>query len=85
MGVHAGKEVLSGGVGVGIVKEVIVLTDFGITAVFGVHPVDGCALDLPAIGGISATGIGVIGSQNLGDVSAFIGNEARAGDQVSTL
>ena len=69
VGVQAAEEVLAGGVGIGIVKQVIVLTDLGLAAVVGIHPVDGCALDLPAVGGVAPLGGGVVGGQHLHHVA----------------
>ena len=85
VGVQAAEEVLAGGVGIGIVKQVIVLTDLGLAAVVGVHPVDGCALDLPAVGGVAPLGGGVVGGQHLHHVAVFVLDAAGAGDQVGTL
>ena len=65
VGVHAGKEVLSGGIGIRVVKEIVILPDLGVAAVFRVHPVDGSTLDLPAIGGVAPTGIRVRGRKTV--------------------
>ena len=85
MGVHAGQEVLACGVGIGIVEEIGILTDLGVGAGFGVHPMDGSALDLPAVGGIAALGVGIVGSQDLGDIAVFVGDAAGALDDVGAL
>ncbi len=49
MGVHAGEEILAGGIGIGIVEKVGILANLGLTAVVGIHPVDGSTLDLAAV------------------------------------
>ena len=85
VGVQAGQEVLSGGIGIGVVKEVAVLADLAVHAVVGIHPVNGCALDLPAVSGIAAPAVGIVGCQNFGNLAAFIRDAAGALDDVGTL
>ena len=85
VGVQASQEILAGGIGIGIVEEVVVLTHFGVQTVVGIHPVDGGTLDLAAVGRIAAAGLGIVGGQNLGDVAVFVGDTAGALNEVSTL
>ena len=58
VGVQTGQKVLSCGIGIGIVKKVAVLTNFCVTAVIGIHPMDGSTLDLAAVCRVTATGVG---------------------------
>ena len=76
VGVQTSQEVLAGGIGIGIVKQIAVLTHFSISAVVCVHPVNGSTLDLSAVSGIAATGFGVIGSQNFHNVTVLVLNAA---------
>ena len=85
IGVHAGQEILAGSIGIRIIKKIGVLADLSIGTGLGIHPMDGGTLDLPAIGGVAALGLGIIGGQNLGDVAVFVLDAAGAGDQISTL
>ena len=72
-------------VGIHSLEQILVLTDFGVHSGFGIHPVDGGTLDLAAVGGIAAAGLGILGGQNLDDVAVFVGVVAGAGDEVCTL
>ena len=56
VGVQASQVVLVCCIGIGIVEQVGVLTDLGVHAVVCVNPMDGCALDLTAIGRITTLG-----------------------------
>ena len=85
VGVQAGQVVHTCGIGIGVIKEVGVLTDLGIHSGFRIHPVDGSTLDLPAVGGIAAPGLGIVSGQNLGNIAVFIGDTAGALNEVSTL
>ena len=41
VGVHAAEVILACGIGIGVVKQIAVLTDLGIHSGLGIHPVDG--------------------------------------------
>ena len=75
----------AGGVGVNSVEQVVVQTDLCVHSGLGIHPVDGSALDLAAVGGIAAPGLGIVGSKNLHHIAVFVGDAAGALDQVGTL
>ena len=85
IGIQTGQEILSGSVGVSILKEIIVLTDLCIPAGGGIHPVNGRALDLPSVGGVTTFGVGVIGCQNLGDIAVFVSDATGALNDISAL
>ena len=85
VGVQAGQIVLACGIGIGIIKQVAVLTDLCVHCGGSVNPVDGSALDLAAVGRIAAPGLGVIGGQNFHNIAVLVGNAAGALDQVGTL
>ena len=85
VGVQAGQEVLVCGIGICIVKEVAVLTNLSLCTVVGIHPVNGSALDLPAVSGIAAPGLGIVGSQHLDDLAVFVLDAAGAGNQICAL
>ena len=85
VGIQAAEVILARCIGIGIVKQVGVLTDLGIHSSGGVHPVDGSALDLAAIGGVAAPGLRIVGGQDFGDIAVLIGDTAGALDQISTL
>ncbi len=61
VGVQAVQEVLVRAVGRGVGEQVVVQADLGVHGVLRVHPVDRRALDLAAVGGVAAAGVGVIG------------------------
>ena len=85
VGVQTGKEILTCGIGVGIVEEIVVLTNFRVTAGCGIYPMNGSALDLPAVGRIAASGIRIVGCQNFGDIAVFVSDTACALDDISAF
>ncbi len=85
LGIQTGEKILACGIRVGIVKEVGVLMHLGFTAVICIHPVDGCALNLPSVGGIAALGVGVIGGKYFNNIAVFVGIVAGAGDYICAL
>ena len=80
IGIQTGQEILSGGIGVRVVKQVCVLTDLSIYCGLRIHPVVGSALVLPTVSGITAPGIGILRCQDLGHIAVFVGNTAGALD-----
>ena len=85
VGIQAVQEVLVRPVGVGVGEEVVVEPDLGVQSGGGVHPVEGRALDLAAIGGVAAPALGVIGGQDLGDIAVLVLDAAGAGDEVGAF
>ena len=85
VGVHACQEIFTCGIGIGIQEQIVILADLGIHSSLGIHPVDGSTLDLTAVSGVAATGLGIVGSQNFHHIAVLIGDTAGALDQVSTL
>ena len=71
VGIQTSQEVLACGIGIGIVEQIAVLPYLSLCTVVGIHPVDGCTLDLAAVSGITATGIGVIGCQYFDYLAVF--------------
>src|SRR5699024_1162890 len=80
-GVEAVQEILVAGVGIGVGEQVVVQTDLGVHGGGGVHPVDGGALHLAAVGGITAPAVGIVGGKDLGDIAVFILGTAGALDE----
>ena len=83
--IEAVQEVLVCAVGIGIGEKVIVNADLGFAAVVGVHPVDGGALDLTAVGRIAAAAVWVVLSEDLGDFAVLILYAARACHEIGTF
>ena len=83
--IHAVEEVLVATVGVSVEEEVVVQANLCVHSGVGVCPMDGSALDLATVGGIAATGLGVIGSENLDDVAVFVLDATGATDEVCAL
>ena len=81
-GIQALDEILVGGVGVGVGKEVVVEPHLGVNGGGGVHPVDGGALHLPAIGRVTAPTVRIILGSDLGHISIFIRFIANALDEI---
>ena len=54
------KEILILSVGIGIGEEIVIESDLCVNTVGGVDPVNGCALDLAAVGRIAAAAFRVI-------------------------
>ncbi len=76
---------MSGAVGGGVGEEVVVQTDLRVDGGVGVHPVDGGALDLAAVGGIAALGLRVVLRQDLDHVAGLVLHAAGAADEVGPL
>ena len=85
VGIQAVHKVLACCIGLCISEEVGVEANLSVGAVVCINPMDGSALDLAAVGGISAVGLGVVGAENLGDVAIGVLHTAGAGDEVSAL
>ena len=85
VGIQTGQEILAGGIGIGIVKEVRILTNLGIDCGLGIYPVDGSALDLTAVSRITATGFGVVGGKYFGDIAILVGVVTGTLNEVSAL
>ena len=75
----------AGSVRIGSVEQIVVQTNLCIHSSLSVDPVDGSALDLAAVGRVTATGLRIVGCQNLGDVAVLVGVVTGALDQVSAL
>lgn len=63
------EEVFVRAVGLRVGEEVFVQTNLGINGSLAVNPVNGCALDLAAVGRVAAAGIGVIRRVNFLDAA----------------
>ena len=85
VGVQAVQEVLVRPVRLRIGEEIIIEPHLRVGAVVGVHPVDGGALDLAAVGGIAAAALGIVLAENLGDLAGLVLHAAGAGDQIRAL
>src|SRR5699024_6538851 len=81
-GIEAVQEVLVAGVGVGIGEEIVVQPHLGVHGGGGVHPVDGGALHLAAVGGVAALAVGIVGGEDLGHIAVFILGAAGTLDEV---
>ena len=63
--VHVAQQRLhGGGVGGSCMEQVLVQANLGIHSGLGIHPVDGGTLDLAAVSGIAAAGLGIVGGQD---------------------
>ena len=83
--VQAVEEVLVRAVGLGVGEEVLIQAHLGVDRCFAVDPVDRRALDLAAVGGVAAAGIGVIRRVNFLDAAVGGLLAAGAGDEIRTL
>ena len=83
--VHALNIILTFTVGIFIGKKVGIKANFCLGAIIRVNPMNGSALDLASVSGITAAGFGIIGAENLGNISIFILDTAGALDEVSTF
>ena len=81
-GVEAVQEVLVPGVRLGVGEQVVVQPHLGVHGGGGVHPMNGRALHLPAVGGVAAPAVGIVLGQNGGDVARRIGLIAGALDHI---
>ena len=84
-GIQAVDEVLIGSVGVGVGEQIIIEADLGVHRRGGIHPMNRCTLDLPAIGGVAAPALRVILGSNLGHIAVFVRFVANALDQIRAL
>ena len=85
VGIQTGQIVLACGIGIGIIKQIAVLTDFRIHGGIGIHPMDGGTLDLAAISGVTAPGFGIVGCQNFHDITVLVLDATGTLDQVCAL
>jgi len=85
IGVQAGDEILACGIGIGIIKQIGILSDLCIAAVVRIYPVDGGTLNLATVSGIAALGIGVVGGKNFYDIAVFVLYTAGTLNHICTL
>ena len=83
--VQAVEEVFVRAVGLRVGEEVFVQTNLGVNGSLAVNPVNGCALDLAAVGRVAAAGIGVIRRVNFLDAAVGGLLAAGAGDEIRAL
>ena len=85
VGVKIVKEVLVCTVGIGVGEEVIVKTDLAVNSSVAVYPVDSSALDLASVGGIAAAAVGIVLAEDFDNITLIVLYTACAGDEICTL
>ena len=85
VGVQAVQEVLVPGVRLGVAEQIVVQAHLGVHGGGGVHPVDGSPLYLAAVRRVAAAAVGIVLTQDLGDIALLILDAAGAPDQIRAL